>query len=111
MKLRKVRKIHIHELSIGDISPKTNFSAISQFQADGLADLKDNELKAIPTDMLSATDPTVSPTRTDLQHIRDPQSETLYRDLCDEYVDLFRTTVSSIEANVRPFSLKVDTQC
>ena len=110
VKLRKVRKIHLHEISIGDTPPKTNFSAISPFEADGLADLKDNELEAIPTDMLSATDPTVSPTRPDLQHIRDPQSETLYRDLCDEYVDLFRTTVSSIEANVRPFSLKVDQQ-
>ena len=110
VKLRKVQIKHLHEISTKDAPPKTNFSAISPFEAEGLQDLRDNDLEAIPTDMLRAIDegsPTELP---DLQHIKDSQSEKLFRDLCNEYPELFRATVNSIEARVRPFSLKVDQQ-
>ena len=93
-----------------DTPPKTNFSAISPFEADGLTDLRDNDLEAIPTDMLRAIDESAPPELPNLQHIRDPQSEKLFRDLCNEYQDVFRSTVNSIEAKVKPFSLKVDQQ-
>ncbi len=110
VKLRKVQIRHLHEIATADAPPKTNFSAISPFEAEGLQDLRDNDLEAIPTDMLRAIDegsPTELP---DLQHIKDSQSEKLFRDLCNEYPELFRATVNSIEARVRPFSLKVDQQ-
>jgi hypothetical protein len=84
VKLRKVQIRHLFELSKGEAPLKTNFSAISPFEADGLADLRDNDLEAIPTDMLRAIDPKASPERPDLQHIEDPQSEKLFRDLCEE---------------------------
>ena len=89
VKLRKVQIKHLHEISTKDAPPKTNFSAISPFEAEGLQDLRDNDLEAIPTDMLRAIDegsPTELP---DLQHIKDSQSEKLFRDLCNEYPELF----------------------
>ena len=110
VKLRKVQIRHLFELSKGEAPLKTNFSAISPFEADGLADLRDNDLEAIPTDMLRAIDPKAPPEQPDLRHIEDPQSEKLFRDLCEGYDDLFRTTVSSMEAKVKPFSLKIDQQ-
>jgi hypothetical protein len=61
VKLRKVQIRHLFELSKGEAPLKTNFSAISPFEADGLADLRDNDLEAIPTDMLRAIDPKASP--------------------------------------------------
>ena len=110
MKLRKVQIRHLFELSKGEAPLKTNFSAISPFEADGLADLRDNDLEAIPTDMLRAIDPKAPPEQPDLRHIEDPQSERLFRDLCEGYDDPFRTTASSMEAKVKPFSLKVNQQ-
>jgi hypothetical protein len=110
VKLRKVQIRHLAALSMGDTPPSTNFSAISPFEADGLTDLRDNDLEAIPTEMLRAVDPGSPPERPDLRHIEDPQSRKLFQDLCEEYADLFRATVSSTEAQVKPFSLKVDQQ-
>ena len=57
--------------------------------------------------MLSATD-SVGLTLPDLQHLADPNIRSLAKDLCEQYPDLFRKTVSSMEARVRPFSFKVD---
>ena len=48
VKLRKVQIRHLHEISKRDAPPKTNFSAISPFEAEGLTDLRDNDLEAIP---------------------------------------------------------------
>ena len=102
---RKVR-VQLNELS-RESPPSTNFSTVSPFEREGLTDLRDNDLEAIPAEMLSATDgeDTILP---DLQHLSDPDIRRLAKDLCDEYPDLFRKTVSSMEARVRPFSLKVD---
>jgi len=110
VKLRKVQIRHLCALAKGEAPPKTNFSAISPFEAEGLTDLRDNDLEAIPTEMLRAIDPGAPPERPDLQHLDDLQSKNLYRDLCEEYGDLFRATVSSTEAHVKPFSLRVDQQ-
>ena len=79
MGVKKVQIKHLHEISTKDAPPKTNFSAISPFEAEGLQDLRDNDLEAIPTDMLRAIDegsPTELP---DLQHIKDSQSEKIFR--------------------------------
>jgi hypothetical protein len=109
VKLKKIKR-SLYEISKGDTPPKTNFSAISPFEADGLTDLRDKDLEAIPTEKLRAIDESAPPELPNLQHLRDPQSEKLFRDLCNEYQDLFRSTVNSIEAKVKPFSLKVDQQ-
>ena len=96
-------------ISKGDTPDQTNFSTTSPFETDGLQDLKDSDLEAIPTDMLRTIDPNAAPELPNLQHLKgDAQSAKLFRDLCDEYADLFRATVSSTEAQVKPFSLKVD---
>ena len=102
MKLRKVQIRHFHEISKRDAPPKTNFSAISPFEAEGLTDLRDNDLEAIPTDMLRAIDESAPTELPDLRHISDSQSKKLFRDLCNEYPELFRATISSIEVNVKP---------
>jgi hypothetical protein len=62
---RKAR-VQLNELS-RDSPPPSNFSTASPFEREGLSDLRNNDLEAIPADM-----------------------------------------VSSMEAHVRPFSLKVD---
>ena len=64
-------------------------------------------MEAIPAEMLSATGREENSLR-DLQHISDPEIRKLALDLCKEYPDLFRKTVSSVEAKVPPFSLLVD---
>ena len=109
MKWRKVKIKLLAAISKGDTPDRTNFSTTSPFEADGLQDLKDSDLEAIPTDMLRTIDPNAAPELPNLQHLKgDAQSAKLFRDLCDEYADLFRATVSSTEAQVKPFSLKVD---
>jgi hypothetical protein len=109
VKWRKVKIKHLAAISKGDTPDRTNFSTTSPFEADGLQDLKDSDLEAIPTDMLRTIDPNAAPELPDLRHLQDDaQSAKLFRDLCEEYADLFRATVSSTEAQVKPFSLKVD---
>ena len=111
VKWRKVKIKLLAAISKGDTPDRTNFSTTSPFETDGLQDLKDSDLEAIPTDMLRTIDPNAAPELPNLQHLQgDAQSAKLFRDLCDEYADLFRATVSSTEAQVKPFSLKVDQQ-
>ena len=101
------RKVQLNVLS-QDGPPRTNFTTVSPFEREGLSDLRDNDLEAIPAEMLSATGGGEESTLPDLQHIKDPKIRKLAQDLCKEYPDLFRKTVSSMEAQVQPFSLHVD---
>jgi hypothetical protein len=102
---RKFR-VQLNELSRA-FPPPSNFTTVSPFEREGLSDLRDNDLEAIPAEMLSATGREEN-SLPDLQHISDPEIRKLALDLCKEYPDLFRKTVSSVEAKVPPFSLLVD---
>jgi hypothetical protein len=59
---------------------------VSPFEREGLSDLRDKDLEAIPADMLSATDG-IGLTLPDLQHLADHEIRRLAKDLCEEYPD------------------------
>ena len=88
-------RVQLHELSRA-FPPPSNFTTVSPFEREGLSDLRDNDLEAIPADMLSATGREEN-SLPDLQHISDPEIRKLALDLCKEYPDLFRKTVSSVD--------------
>ena len=64
VKWRKVKIKHLAAISKGDTPDQTNFSTTSPFEADGLQDLKDSDLEAIPTDMLRTIDPSAAESTT-----------------------------------------------
>ena len=93
-----------HETDMTGSDIKSNFSTLDPFDMEELGDLRDNDLEAIPVEYLAnPTSEAKSP------QIFGPQSLKIkLTTFIKKYEERFQTNISTVPANVIPFSFTVN---
>ena len=96
--------VNPHETDMIGKDTKSNFSTLDPFDMEELGDLRENDLEAIPVEYLAnPTSEAKSP------QIFGPQSlKTKLTTFIKKYEERFQTNISTVPANVIPFSFTVN---